>query len=98
MYEVVSPAGNSTMQQMSASGKAGLDLNGKKLGLVLIPFPNGGALLESVSGIIAQRFPGLTVVKVKSGKNLTWGEHTDNTLTDVVKESGIDAALVAVGC
>ncbi len=98
MYEVVSPAGNPTTQQLSSSRKVELDLNGKKLGLVLIPFPNGGTLLESLSRLIAQRFPGLEVVKIKSGKTLLWGEHTDNTLTDVVKESGIDAALVAVGC
>ena len=98
MYEVVSPAGNTTTQQLANTHKVELDLKGKKLGLVLIPFPNGGTLLESVSRLIAQKFPGLEVVNVKSGKHLTWGEHTDHTFTEVVKESGIDAARVAVGC
>jgi hypothetical protein len=98
MYEVVSPSGNATTQQLTNTHKVELDLKGKKLGLVLIPFPNGGTLLESVSRLIAQKFPGLEIVKVKSGKNLTWGEHTDSTFTEVVKESGIEAALVAVGC
>ena len=98
MYEVVSPAGRPAAGQISGTASAGLDLTGKRVGLVLIPFPNGGTLLETLAGLLKQRFNGLETVKVPSGKNLPWGEYPDASLTDVVRESGINAAIVATGC
>ena len=98
MYEVVSPAGKSAAKEMPRPASAGLDLVGKKVGLVRIPFPNGDVLLEKMADLMKQRFQGMEFVKLPSGKGLTWGDDPDSSLTDLGKESGIDAALVAVGC
>jgi hypothetical protein len=98
MYEVVSPTGQPTNAPTSDVSSTGLDLTGKKIGLVLIPFPNGDILLETLAGLLKQKFSGLETVKVPSGKNMSWGEYPDASLTQVVKERGIDAAIVAVGC
>lgn len=97
MYEVVSPAGKPVMQEILQT-TSGLDLAGKKIGLVRIPFPNGDTLLETLAGLMKERFDGLEYVKLPSGKSLNWGDYPDDTLADVVRESGIDAAMVAVGC
>jgi hypothetical protein len=97
MYKVVSPAGKPVTKEMRRSAGAGLDLAGKKIGLIRIPFPNSDVLLEVVADLVKKKFRGLEVTKIPSGRNLSWGDHPDVTLTEVVKESGIDAALVAVG-
>ncbi len=98
MYEVVSPAGKSTGEQAPGLPSSGLNLAGKKIGLVMIPFPNGDTLLETLAGLLKHKFDGLQTVKIPSGRNLSWGEYPDASLTQVVKEAGIDGALVAVGC
>ncbi len=98
MFEVVFPAGKPATTEALGKASAGVDLTGKKLGLVQIPFPNGDVLLESLAGLMKEQFKGLEFVKIPSGKKLAWGDYPDNTLTEVVKESGINAALVAVGC
>ncbi len=98
MYEVVSPAGKPVTREISSTSAAGLDLTGKKLGLIRIPFPNADVLLETMASLMQRKFAGLQVLKIPSGRGLPWGEYPNATLTDVVKESGIDAALVAVGC
>ncbi len=98
MYEVVSPVGKPVTEELSSVTSTGVDLTGKKLGLVQIPFPNGDVLLEVLADLMKKRFKGLEVVKLPSGKSLTWGDYPDSSLTDVVKESGIDAAIVAIGC
>ncbi len=98
MYEVVSPAGKPINVSPSGAASTGLDLTGKKIGLVLIPFPNGDTLLEMLAGLLKQKYDGLDVIKIPSGKNLSWGEYPDPSLTQVVQEAGINAALVAVGC
>ena len=97
MYEVVSPAGKPAVQEILQT-TSGLDLAGKKIGLVRIPFPNGDTLLETLAGLIGERFEGTEFVKLPSGRNLGWGDYPDDSLTDIVKEAGIDAAMVAVGC
>lgn len=97
MYEVVSPAGRPAVKGIAPSG-AGLDLAGKKVGLVRIPFPNGDVLLEKLASLIGERFDGMEFVKLPSGKNLSWGDYPDDSLTDIAREAGIDAAMVAVGC
>ena len=98
MFEVVSPAGKPTVAEISGKSSSEADLTGKKLGLIQIPFPNGDVLLESLAGLLKQQFKGLEPVKIPSGKRLAWGDYPDNTLTEVAQESGISAALVAVGC
>ena len=98
MYEVVSPAGKPATEEMTIMPSAGINLTGKKLGLIRIPFSNADVLLETLADLMKKRFKGLEVLKIPSGKNLAWGDYPDNSLTDVVKESGIDAAMVAVGC
>lgn len=98
MFEVVSPTGKPATLETTGTATAALKLEGKKLGLVQIPFPNGDVLLESLADLMKKRFAGLEYVKIPSGKELGWGDYPDSTLTEVVKESGINAALVAVGC
>jgi len=98
MYEVVSPAGKPSTKEIPRLASAGLDLAGKKVGLVRIPFPNGDVLLETMADLMKKRFKGLEFVKLPSGKGLAWGDYPDSSLTGLVKESGIAAALVAVGC
>lgn len=98
MYEVVSPSGVAAKGGISDIYGAGLELANKRLGLVRIPFPNGDVLLETLAGLLKQRYGDLEIVKIPSGKNLSWGDYPDTSLTDVVKESGINAAMVAVGC
>ncbi len=98
MYEVVSPAGKPVNQSTLGVASKGLDLTGKKIGLILIPFPNGDTLLETLAGLLKQKYDGLEVIKIPSGKTLSWGEYPDASLTQVVQEAGINAALVAVGC
>ncbi len=98
MYEVVSPVGKPVTGEIPSVASVGIDLAGKKLGLVRIPFPNGDALLETLAELMRKRFKGLEFVKFPSGKNLTWGDYPDKSLTAVVKESGVAAAIVAIGC
>ena len=97
MYEVVSPAGKPAVKGIAQSG-SGLELSGKKVGLVRIPFPNGDVLLEKLAELIGGRFDGMEFVKLPSGRTLNWGDYPDDSLTDIARESGIDAAMVAVGC
>ena len=97
MYEVVSPAGKPAVKEISQSA-TGLDLAGKKIGLVRIPFPNGDVLLETLAGLIGKRCEGTEFVKLPSGRGLGWGDYPDESLTDIAREAGIDAAMVAVGC
>ena len=98
MFEVVSPIGKPTTIETSGRAMGTLDLTGKKLGLVQIPFPNGNVLLESLAELLKRQFKGLESVNIPSGKELAWGDYPDSTLTEVVKDAGIDTALVAVGC
>ncbi len=98
MYEVVSPAGNPIRELASEIAGTGLDLTGKKIGLVMIPFPNGDTLLETLAGLLKQKITNLETVKIPSGKSLSRGDYPDASLTQVVKDAGIDGALVAVGC
>ena len=97
MHEVVSPAGKPAAREVPQA-TSGLDLAGKKVGLVRIPFPNGDVLLETLAGLIKERFSGMEFVKLPSGRSLAWGDYPDDSLTEVVREAGIDAAMVAVGC
>ena len=97
MYEVVSPAGKPVVTE-TPSTSSGIDLTGKKVGLIRIPFRNGDVLLEALATLLSQQFEGLELVKLPSGKSLTWGDYPDSSLTDLVKEASIQAAIVAVGC
>jgi hypothetical protein len=47
---------------------------------------------------MGERFEGMEFVKLPSGRDVAWGDYPDDSLTEVVRESGIDAAMVAVGC
>jgi hypothetical protein len=98
MFEVVSPLGKPAYEASPNILSLGLDLVGKKVGLVRVPFQNGDVLLETLADLMKKRFQGLEIVKIPSGKNLNWGDYPDDSLTEVVKDTGIEAAVVAVGC
>ncbi len=98
MYEVVSPEGETAIEALPNISNLGIDLKGKRIGLVRVPFQNGDVLLETLAGLMEKRFQEIEVVKVQSGRNLGWGDYPDSSLTEIVKNAGIDAAIVAVGC
>ena len=98
MYEVVNPAGKPVTEEILSTRSVELDLTGKRVGLVRIPFPNSDILLEALAGLLEERFEGLECVKLSPGKGLVWGDRPDSSLADIVKEAGIDAAMVAIGC
>lgn len=98
-YEVVSPLGE-TVAELGAGKIAPTplgDLNGKKIGLVWTAFTNGDVILEAFMDLLDQRFEDLEFIKLPGTKGGSWGGHPDESVIDVAKEVGIDAAILAVG-
>ena len=98
-YEVVSPLGEPAAglgDGKIAPAPLG-DLNGKKIGLVWTAFTNGDVILEAFMDLLNKRFEGLEFVKLPNSKGGDWGGHPDESVIDVAKEAGIDAAILAVG-
>ena len=94
-YEVVSPVGRSPATTTASS--ASIDLSGKKVALVPMMIRNSDVLLESLSYLLAKRFSGIQFVKLPPGEG-NFGDFLDESFTGMVKEAGIDAALVGCGC
>ncbi len=103
LYEVVSPVGEDAPSS-SGRGQAKFcapplaDLNGKKIALIWTVFANGNIVLEAFARLLSQRYPGMEFIKMPPGRNAKWGQSPERNLTDLVRESGIDAAIVAAGC
>ncbi len=98
VYEVVSPLGKQVSERI-ASVPAISSLEGKKIGFIWNGFANGGVLNEAFMDLLEKRhIKGLKLVKLTSGKTLDWGEHPDKSVGAVVKESGVDAVVVTMGC
>jgi hypothetical protein len=73
------------------------DLNGKKIGLIWAAFTNGDVFLEATAGLLAERFKGLEFVKLPAGRGLHWGDHPHESIADLAREAGLDAAISGVG-
>jgi len=95
MYDVVSPMGKS--RDAPSVSSASIDLSGKKVALVPMMIRNSDVLLESLAHLLAKRFSGIEFVKLPPGEGKT-GDFLDESFTGMVKEAGIDAAIVGCGC
>jgi len=99
-YEVVSPLG----QAPAKSGEANIaaapltGLEGKKIGLFWNGFTNGNLLLEAFADLLKRRHAGVQFVKLKSGRDLDWGNYPERSLTGLAREAGIHAAIAGPGC
>ena len=105
MYEVVSPVGVSVDDKAAATGaKSGKinpaaavpDLNGKKIGLVWSAFKNGNVFLEAMEDLLGKQFKGAEFVRLPSGKGMRWGDHPQESMAELAKETRLDAAIAAV--
>jgi len=102
VYEIVSPIGEDR-SKLAGSGKFTSapplpDLNGRKIGLIWTEFTNGDVLLDAFEALLGERYPSLRFVRMAPGRNTEWGGSPDPTLTDLVRDQGIDAAIITAGC
>ncbi len=109
VYEVVSPLGEPIAEKTTTDPRSGFragkivpaapvaDLNSKKIGLIWAAFTNGDVFLEAVAGWLAERFKGLQFGKLPAGRGLHWGDHPHESIAELAKEAGLDAAIAAVG-
>ena len=99
VYEIVSPLGADLSHSDGiASAPALRDFEGRKIGLIWTEFTNGNVLLEAFESLLAKRFPSLQFVKMAPGRHTEWGGSPDPTLTDLVRDERIDAAIITAGC
>ena len=73
-------------------------LEGRRIGLFWNGFTNGNLLLEALADILGKRCRGLSFVKLPAGRELDWGHYPERSLTDIVREYAIDAAIAGPGC
>jgi hypothetical protein len=98
-YEALSPAGaQEKVAEPPLDAKPLERLQGSRIGLIWTTFSNGNLLLEALGRLLAQRHPGVHVEKVAPGRELEWGDYPDKTLTELVRERGLDAAIVTAAC
>ncbi len=98
VYEVVSPLGKQASEKI-ASAPAISGLEGKKIGFIWTVFANGNVLAEAFMDLLEKRrFKSLKLIKLPPGKDKPWGDRPDKSVGDVVKEAGVDAAVVTMGC
>ena len=90
-------AGSGSREGIRSAAALG-DLHGKKVGLIWTVFTNGNILLEALGELLAKRYRGLECVVLPPGKTARWGDPPERSLTELVREKGIDAAIVAAGC
>ncbi len=98
IYEVVSPLGKRAGGSIpSVSPLTGVE--GKTLGVMWTLYTNGDVLAKALMDLLEKRFNNLKFIMLPPGKGLQWGNYPDNqTIGDVVKESGVDALIVTMGC
>jgi hypothetical protein len=97
-YEVLSPEGTAPAAARSADAAPISDLKGRTIGLFWNGFTNGNLLLEFLADTLTRRFPDARFVKLPAGRGLGWGNYPDRSLTDIVREHAIDAAIAGPGC
>jgi hypothetical protein len=98
LYDVLSPEGEEIDEARAAGAAPVAALGGRTVGLFWNGFTNGNLFLESLAAILSRRFPGARFVRLPGGRGIDWGQYPDRTLTDIVREYGIDAAIAGPGC
>lgn len=96
-YAVVSPVGETAAKGLRLAPQLA-DLTGKTVGLVWIRYINGDVLADALIDLLSRRFEGLRCAKLPPGKGLGWGDYPETSIGEVVKEAGVDAAIVLIGC
>jgi hypothetical protein len=97
IYEVVSPVGEPTGKELSYA-QSMPDLHGKAIGFIWCRMRNGDLLAQALMDLLSKDFRDLKFVRLQSGKGLEWGEYPDESLGDVIREAGINGAIVVIGC
>lgn len=95
-YEVVSPLGKSLVKEMSPARPIP-QLAGKRIAFIWTIFTNGDILADVLTDLLHERFKDIETVKLPAGKEVKWGDYPDESIEDVVREAGVDAAIVLVG-
>jgi len=96
VYEVVRPLGKSFMKDISPAHPLP-QLEGKRIALIWTIFTNGDVLADALVDLLDKRFKDIETVKLPAGKGVEWGDYPDESIEDVVREAGVDAAIVMVG-
>jgi len=97
-YEVVSPLGWTPGEAANNAAPPLDGFKGRRIGLFWNGFTNGNLLLEAFADLFEKRYGDIEFVKLKSGRGLEWGNYPDRTLTEIARESGIQAAIAGPGC
>jgi hypothetical protein len=97
-YEVVSPVGQSNVEVKPISPRLP-SLEGKKIGFEWNQFANGPILADALEDLLGRQFRGIHFTRLPPGNGVKWGEilHFDDHVGTIVKESGVDAAIVFIG-
>jgi hypothetical protein len=96
VYDVINPLGNVVTENVSLAPSLA-NIQSKKIGFLWTGFVYGDELAEAFIRLISERFQDIKVVKLPSGSNQKWGDPPDESITQVVKDSGVDAVIVTVG-
>ncbi len=95
-YEVVRPLGRSGVKEITPAPPLA-KLDRKKIALIWTIFTNGDVLADALSEVLRRRYSGLQTVKMPAGRKAKWGDYADESIEEVVREAGVDAAIVLVG-
>lgn len=99
IYEIVSPLGEDLSRDKAIEPAQPLTALAKqRIGLIWTEFTNGNVLLEAFEALLSKRFPGLSFVRLAPGRHAEWGGSPDPTLRELVREQGLDAAIITAGC
>ena len=98
VYKVVRPFGRRSGDTISPTSPL-LSLEGKTIGFMWTLFTNGDVLANALMDLIGKQFEGTKFAKLPPGKGRQWGNYPDDpSVGAVVKESGVDALIVTMGC
>ncbi len=97
VYQVASPLGEQLTKKISPARPLP-DLEGKKIGFMWTIFTNGDVLAEALMDLLGRRFENVETVKLPAGKGMSWGDYPDESIGELVREAGVDAVIVTVGC
>ena len=92
MYDVVKPLGRSGVKEFEPAQPLD-NLDGKRIGLFCTIFPNGDVLADVLMAELGEQYNGIEAIKLPAGKNVKWGDYPDESIDDVAREAGIDAAI-----
>lgn len=102
VFEVVSPVGEESAADDAAGSKGRItpaapleDFSGKRIGLVWSAFRNGNVYLDATQALLSKRFPGVEFVRLPGGAGLEWGDRPHESIGELGRKAGIDAAIAA---